>query len=136
MVMKNPEIKINVPAFRYTDPPWAEDRSTYIQWKNPPAPGKQTPDGKRRWGSGVRQLAAAFLLRACSPEYRAPVHGQQAGLSESGSKLPHSRALHPLSRTVAVWRVYHRQHTSQVELRHRGHPLGDLTRNENSRTPA
>jgi len=47
----------------------------------------------------VRQLAAA--LPSCELARRlgktlsipGPVHGQQAGLSKSGSKLPHSRAL-------------------------------------------
>ena len=43
--------------------------------------------------SGVRQLAAAFRLRACSADgARSASHGQQAGPSKSGSKLPHSRA--------------------------------------------
>ena len=36
----------------------------------------------------------ASLLAIHRSEYRAPVHGQQAGLSKSGSKLPHSRAPH------------------------------------------
>ena len=46
----------------------------------------------------MRQLAAAFIQRACSrlncSRTAAPVHGQQAGLSESGSKLPHSKREH------------------------------------------
>src|SRR5208337_1166525 len=45
---------------------------------------------------GVRQLAAAFVLRACSRltcPSTALAHAQQAGLIESGSKLPHSIAL-------------------------------------------
>ncbi|MGA9058758.1 MAG: hypothetical protein WB763_19855 [Terriglobia bacterium] len=51
----------------------------------------QRPQSK----SGVRQLAAALVPRACSrrrwPTRRAAVHGQQAGLRKSGSKLPHSK---------------------------------------------
>jgi hypothetical protein len=43
----------------------------------------------------VRQLAAALTRRACSPPPRPKPgvarHGQQAGLSKSGSKLPHSK---------------------------------------------
>src|SRR5208337_309080 len=77
------------------------------------------PEACRR-PSGVRQLAAAFLPRACSrpsgtntalvavtPQggvstmdadlkvgaTKVPLHGQQAGQSESGSKLPHSRKI-------------------------------------------
>ena len=45
---------------------------------------------------GVRQLAAAFVLRACSRltcPSTALAYGQQAGLIESGSKLLHSKAL-------------------------------------------
>ena len=60
----------------------------------------------RRWRYGVRQLAAALIRRACSrphlPIRGTPAHGQQAGLRESGSKLPHSKALRPLSRTIAT----------------------------------
>jgi hypothetical protein len=44
---------------------------------------------------GVRQLAATLSQRACSrpvSQKDDPLpHGQQAGLTESGSKLPHSR---------------------------------------------
>ena len=56
---------------------------------------------KRRRRCGVRQLAAALIPRACSrprsPKARYTLHGQQAGLSESGSKLPHSTALRAFS---------------------------------------
>ena len=40
----------------------------------------------------VRQLAAALIPRARLRRDRAGLDGQQAGLSESGSKLPHSKA--------------------------------------------
>jgi len=49
----------------------------------------------RRWGSGVQRLAAALNPRACSQRYlpnaETSLCRQQAGLGESGSKLPHSR---------------------------------------------
>jgi hypothetical protein len=38
-------------------------------------------------------LFSASLLAPHVSKYRVSVHGQQAGLSESGSKLPHSRAM-------------------------------------------
>jgi len=45
----------------------------------------------------VRQLAAALssceLARRQTSFIQGPKHGQQAGLVESGSKLPHSKAL-------------------------------------------
>jgi len=37
-------------------------------------------------------LFSCELARASPVHCRAPVHGQQAGLTESGSKLPHSKA--------------------------------------------
>ena len=40
-------------------------------------------------------LFAASLLAPRVSKYRVSVHGQQAGLSESGSKLPHSKARTP-----------------------------------------
>ena len=49
-------------------------------------------------GFGVRQLAAAFSgasLLAPRQAKTVTVGGQQAGLEESGSKLPHSKAGHP-----------------------------------------
>jgi hypothetical protein len=52
-----------------------------------------TPRARRRRRFGVRQLAAAFsaasLLAVVLSRGRP---GQQAGLQESGSKLPHSKA--------------------------------------------
>jgi hypothetical protein len=41
------------------------------------------------------RFGPASLLAPHLSKYRAPLHGQQVGLSESGSKLPHSRALRP-----------------------------------------
>src|SRR5208337_3105521 len=59
---------------------------------------------------GVRQLAAAFLLRACSRltcPSTALAYGQQAGLIESGSTLPRSIALglmtDPLHLGIVKW---------------------------------
>jgi hypothetical protein len=40
----------------------------------------------------------ASLLALHRSQYRPPVHAQQAGLTESGSELPHSRAV-----TACVW---------------------------------
>jgi hypothetical protein len=60
----------------------------------------------RRRRLGVRQLAAALIPRACSrPSEPGVVPGQQAGLLESGSKLPHSKALRAFSCTVASRRL-------------------------------
>jgi uncharacterized iron-regulated membrane protein len=44
------------------------------------------------------RFSPASLLALHRFRYRPPVYGQQAGLTESGSKLPHSRAV-----TACVW---------------------------------
>jgi cobalt-zinc-cadmium efflux system membrane fusion protein len=48
------------------------------------------------------RFSPASLLAPYHSEYCAPVHGQQAGLRESGSKLPHSRATHSAASVVSL----------------------------------
>jgi hypothetical protein len=56
----------------------------------------------RRKRLGVRQLARALVPQDCSRRSEpGVVPGQQAGLLESGSKLPHSKALRAFSSTLA-----------------------------------
>ena len=65
---------------------------------------RRSPTPPASWPQRERQQAAAFLPRAWSqpprPRFGAARHGQQAGLSESGSKLPHSKAS-PFAWTIA-----------------------------------
>ena len=68
-----------------------------------PQGGMSAPPAKR---FGVRQLAAALssceLARRQTWFTQGPKHGQQAGLIESDSKLPHSKACY-LGRLAMVW---------------------------------
>jgi len=69
---------------------------------------------QRRRRFGVRQLAAALLPRAWSrphcPRHGTSLNGEQAGLRESPSRLPHSKALRAFSYAVVSRRLMRSSH--------------------------
>jgi len=69
-------------------------------WPQPKA-DSLLPRKQALWSAAACCRFDPASLLAASPA-QAPRTGQQAGLRESGSKLPHSRTLRPPSRTVTL----------------------------------